>query len=183
MRNNFNVAFINQCTEAEGPGKHLAIWFQGCDKRCFGCCNPELFDFKQANILSLDEMLKIIINAKNEFNIIGVTYLGGEPTLQNGLLELSKEIRKADLGIILFTGNKAEEIDNNFFSAVDIIIDGKYEIDKPDNKRNLVGSANQNIIFITERYKKNEDWFYNYRPKQLEININDGIFITGDKAL
>ena len=183
MKNNFNIAFINQCTEAECPGKHLAIWFQGCNKRCFGCCNPELFDFKQANIISLDELLKIIINAKEEFSIIGVAYLGGEPTLQNGLLELSKEIRKEGLGIILFTGNKAEEIDEKLLSAVDLIIDGKYEIDKPDNKRNLVGSTNQNIIFITERYKPNKDWFYDYRPKQLEINVKNGIFITGDKIL
>ena len=36
-----SVAQIVSCTEAEGPGKRFALWFQGCPLRCPGCCNPE----------------------------------------------------------------------------------------------------------------------------------------------
>ena len=183
MAHNFNIACINQCTEAEGPGKRFAIWFQGCDKKCAGCCNPELFEVKPAHILSLDEVLKIIVDAKDNFKIEGVTYLGGEPTLQNGLLKLSKEIKKLGLGVILLTGNKFESLDIDLISAVDLIIDGQFEIDKPDNDRNLIGSTNQNIIFITERYKNFKNWFYDYRPKRIEINIGTELFLTGDKVL
>jgi anaerobic ribonucleoside-triphosphate reductase activating protein len=181
QRFKFNIACINQCTEAEGPEKRLAIWFQGCDKRCAGCCNPELFDFKPTHILTLDELFAIIMEAKESFGIEGVTYLGGEPTLQQGLPELSKAVRAAGLGIILFTGRKVEEIDDELKTAVDLIVDGGFEQDKRDAARNLVGSTNQRLIFVTDRYRPHEQWFYTSRPKRVEINIAGGLFITGDK--
>jgi len=39
------VAQIVPCTEAEGPGRRFALWFQGCPLRCPGCCNPEFIPF------------------------------------------------------------------------------------------------------------------------------------------
>ena len=35
------IAQVVPVTEAEGPGKRFAVWFQGCPLRCPGCCNPE----------------------------------------------------------------------------------------------------------------------------------------------
>jgi len=180
---NFNIACINRCTETEGPEKRLAIWFQGCDKRCEGCCNPQLFEFKPVNILSLDDVLEIITEAKELFNIEGVTFLGGEPTLQQGLSQLSAEIKKVGLGVILLTGKQVEELSENLVSATDLIIDGGFDCNKPDNARNLIGSTNQRLIYITERYKPFEDWFYSYREKRMEINISDQLLMTGDKIL
>ena len=185
MSYNFNIACINQCTEAEGPGKRFAIWFQGCEKRCDGCCNPELFDFKPVNILSLDKIVNIISEAKRRFSIEGVTFLGGEPTLQQGLPELSKKIRDMGLGIILFTGRNIDELDTWLKFSVDIIIDGGFEAGNQDNERNLIGSKNQHLIYITERYRPFEEWFYIPRPKRMEINISgeSGLFMTGDKIM
>ena len=183
MNCNFNIACINQCTEAEGPEKRLAIWFQGCDIRCAGCCNPELFDFKPAHILSLDKTLQIVSEAKDRFGIEGVTYLGGEPSLQQGLCELSNEIRKMGLGVILFTGKDAEEISEKLKASVDLIIDGSFEKENPDKQRNLMGSANQRLVYITERYRSLDKWFYTKRPRRMEINVSDGLFMTGDKVL
>ena len=178
----FNIACINQCTEAEGPEKRLAIWFQGCDKRCIGCCNPLLFDFKPAHIITKDQLLEIIAEAKDQFNIEGITYLGGEPTLQQGLSELSIEIKKMGLGVILFTGKKFEELSEELKATVDLIIDNGFESDKLDKERNLIGSTNQRLIYITERYRPFNEWFYINRPKRVEINISDELFITGDKV-
>ncbi len=178
----FNVALINRCTEAEGPGKRLAIWFQGCDKRCEGCCNPELLDFKPAHIVTGEELLAIITAAKAEFGIEGVTFLGGEPTLQQGLAKLAQAIKAKGLGVILFTGKLVEEVSDELTAAVDLIIDGGFEQNKREQERNLIGSTNQRIIFITERYRPQGQWFYAARPKQIEINISDSLFITGDKV-
>ncbi|HEY8504811.1 MAG TPA: 4Fe-4S cluster-binding domain-containing protein, partial [Gemmataceae bacterium] len=41
-----SIAQTVACTEAEGPGKRFAVWFQGCPLRCPGCCNPEFLPFK-----------------------------------------------------------------------------------------------------------------------------------------
>ena len=39
------IAQIVPSTEAEGPGRRFALWFQGCSLRCPGCCNPEMLPF------------------------------------------------------------------------------------------------------------------------------------------
>jgi anaerobic ribonucleoside-triphosphate reductase activating protein len=176
----FNIAIINQCTEAEGMYKRLAIWFQGCEKQCDGCCNPELFSIKPAHIVSFEKLLEIIADAKQQFDIEGVTYLGGEPTLQQGLSELSNEIRKSGLGVLLFTGKQKEELPHEIIDSVDLIIDGDFEKDKLDNERNLIGSINQRIFCVTDRYKNCLDWFYHSRPKRKEINVTNELVLTGD---
>lgn len=180
MSINFNIAAINQCTEAEGPFKRLAIWFQGCNIQCAGCCNPKLFSLKKANVISLDELIEIIKEAKHNFEIEGVTFLGGEPTMQQGLAKLSKAIQKLGLGILLFTGRLYEELPEELVKSVDLIIDGQFEKDNIDNERNLIGSKNQRLICISNRYRNSLDWFFSIRPKKVEINISDIIITSGD---
>jgi anaerobic ribonucleoside-triphosphate reductase activating protein len=124
----------------------------------------------------------IIAAAKKRFDIEGVTYLGGEPTLQQGLTELSRVIRTTGLGVILFTGKQECEVPADLKCEVDLVIDGGFEQNKLDDKRNLVGSTNQRLIFITNRYRSREQWFYASRPKRVEINVSNGLFITGDKV-
>ncbi len=183
MNYNFNIAAINQCTESEGPFKRLAIWFQGCNIQCKECCNPELFIFKKANFVSLEELIEIVIEAKRKYKIEGVTYLGGEPTLQIGLSELSKRLKKLDIGILLFTGNLYEDLPNELIDNVDLVVDGKFKKDNLDNKRNLIGSKNQRLICVSERYKNDIGWFYLPRVKNGEINLSNDLIITGDVIL
>jgi anaerobic ribonucleoside-triphosphate reductase activating protein len=176
----FNVAAINLCTESEGPYKRLAVWFQGCDKRCLGCCNKELFSFTPAHILPLNNLLSLIIDAKKRFSIEGITYLGGEPVLQQGLAELSRHLRDTGLGVILFTGRLFEELPDTLIQAVDMIVDGGFEENNIDNARNMIGSKNQTVHFVTTRYISCKKWFYTPRPKHVEINFSDTLIINGD---
>jgi anaerobic ribonucleoside-triphosphate reductase activating protein len=177
---NFNIAAINQCTEAEGPNKRLAIWFQGCNIQCAECCNPKLFSLKKANVISLDDLIEVIKKAHQNFEIEGVTFLGGEPTMQKGLSELSKSIQKLGLGVLLFTGIVIEELPEELVKSVDLIVDGQFEKDNIDYERNLIGSTNQRLICISDKYKNSLDWFYSIRPKKVELNVSETIFKTGD---
>jgi len=176
----FNVAAINRCTEAEGPFKRLTVWFQGCRKRCPGCCNPDMFEFKESHLMSLEELSAIIEDAKKQFGIEGVTCLGGEPVLQRSLPALCGAIRDIGLGVLLFTGFLYEELPRALIESVDMIVDGGFEEDNTDNERNLIGSKNQRMFFVTGRYKSSEDWFYAKRPKRVEINLAEDIVINGD---
>ena len=179
----FNIAQINLCTELEGPFKRMAIWFQGCNLSCKGCCNPELQDFKKKHILSIEEIIKIAKDSVDKYTIEGVTFLGGEPTLQKNIDILATELRKLSLGIILFTGFKISQLKKDIVSSVDLIVDGRFEIDKIDKKRNLIGSTNQKLNVITKRYQKSLKWFNERRNKVVDVNIKDGFYITGDPIL
>lgn len=176
----FNVALINLCTEVEGPGKRLAIWFQGCDMSCKGCCNLEFKSLEPRHLLSLDKLCSIIEDSKNQNGIEGVTYLGGEPTLQVNLGSLSGRISGMGLGIILFTGRKINELNEDMLESVDLVVDGPYD-ENLEDERNMIGSTNQSIIHLTDRYRDDTDWFYKLRPKTVEVNVlPTELIFTGD---
>lgn len=175
----FNIAAINRCTTAEGPYKRLAIWFQGCNLDCPNCCNLTLQKFEKNNLLTLNEVLKEILYAKQYLDIEGITLTGGEPTLQmNNLPALCREINKLDLGIILFTGQQFEKLPDYFLKEIDTIIDGPYNQKLKDTTRKYVGSTNQRVIHLTNRYSDN--LFYNQQCKVVNINVCNRIIINGD---
>lgn len=175
-----NIAHINVCTEAEGPYRRMAIWFQGCNILCRGCCNPELQEIKAAHILTVRETLDIALKSKKENKIEGVTFLGGEPTMQEGLSYLANALALSGLGTILFTGMTYDSLEKSVRNAMDLIVDGRFEMSQIDEARNLVGSKNQEIIYVTDRYRDMSDWFLNTREKRIEINLSDALFVNGD---
>jgi len=176
-----NIAGIKRCTEAEGPFRRMAVWFQGCPIKCFGCTNPELIGFEKANLIEVSALLDIAISARDEYGIEGVTFLGGEPTAQKNLLVLSRSLRDHGFGIILFSGYTMEYIDPALLETVDLLVDGPFIQSLMDTNRNMIGSSNQRIIVLTDRYRSNVDWFNVKRNKRVEVVFdgNDLIF-TGD---
>lgn len=147
-------------TLSEGPGKRFAIWFQGCLKRCKGCCNQEILAVKKMNIISINDICSLILKSKNENNIEGVTFLGGEPILQiYGLIDIVKFCKKINLTSIVFSGYYKEEIQKMFpkesielFNNIDILIDGPFEIENLETNRAYIGSKNQRTHFFTDKY-------------------------------
>ncbi|MCD8208006.1 MAG: radical SAM protein [Bacteroidales bacterium] len=176
----FNVAEINLCTEIEGPGKRLTIWFQGCDILCRGCCNPDFQPLEKRHVLTLDELSDIVSDAKERFGIEGVTYSGGEPTLQKGLPQLTARLKGMGLGVISFTGKSYESVKEEL-SGCDLVIDGPFVESEKDGERRLVGSKNQNIICLTDRYKDELAWWTRGAiDTAVEVNFADKIFTNGD---
>lgn len=176
----FNVASINTCTEAEGPYKRLCIWFQGCNIRCPGCCNPDYQPFEARHIMSLEELMAVIKEAKTRFEIEGVTYSGGEPTCQQNLSLLTKEIKSLGLGVISFTGRTYEDVPE-IFEGCDVVLDGSFKADLSETKRRLLGSENQRIICLTERYKDCINIWFADHNKVVEVSVGSEIIANGDK--
>lgn len=177
----FNIASINQCTEVEGPYKRLCIWFQGCILHCRGCCNPDYQPLVPKNLLTLEELVDIVSDAQKEFGIEGVTYSGGEPTLQQGLPKLTEEIHKLGLGVISFTGRKCENV-MDILQGVDAVLDGEFIENKREANRRILGSTNQRIICLTDRYRNCiEGWFKQSEHLMAEVNFGNKISINGDK--
>lgn len=174
-----NIIIANKLreTEAEGPGKRFAIWVQGCSIRCKGCCNPEMLSFKGGTIISIDELLKEIKESKN---IEGISILGGEPFSQAvGCAKLASEVKELGLSVVIFTGYTLEYLRESdvigvreLIDSSDLIIDGSYELDKPDKMRRFVGSTNQRMHFLSNRYNETDSIFYKSRTIEIRYSKN-----------
>lgn len=183
---NINIAQYLENTEVEGPGKRFAIWVQGCQRRCPGCCNPQFFDFIPKTIIDATKVCAYIEESKLRNGIEGVTFLGGEPVLQaRGLSEIAKFCHDIGLSVMVFTGYTLEALRieklpfaNELLQYTDLLVDGEFDRNRLDTKRNWVGSANQVFHFLTDFYKSGIEYDARF-PHGFELRINrDGTLQT-----
>jgi anaerobic ribonucleoside-triphosphate reductase activating protein len=180
------IAQIVRLTEAEGPGRRYAVWFQGCPLRCPGCCNPEFLPFQGGESWSLDDLLADIDRADG---VEGITLLGGEPIAHAaGAAPLAKAIRERGLSVMVFSGYTLEQIRAmpepavaELLAHTDILVDGPYLREQPDRERRWIGSTNQRIHFLTDRYRADDPCWR--QPNTLEIRLgSDGLAVNGFPA-
>jgi len=153
---------IIENTKVEGPGVRTAIWFQGCSIHCKGCMIPETWPFLQKQKIDVYQLAESLIANSS---IEGITILGGEPFDQHeALYTLVKEVKeKSDLSIMLFSGYTTEVLEKKvsqakaILSMVDIFLEGPYINELTDYSREWVGSSNQKIHFLTQRYAHIEE--------------------------
>lgn len=161
MRKFLNLAEIRECTESEGPGKRFALWCQGCKKRCPGCCNTHMQPFEKRYIVTSADVIELISRSLKENNIEGVSFIGGEPMLQaQGLSEVAKWCHENKLTVLVFTGYLLEELKaaddkdiNTLLNNTDLLIDGPYVQEQYDTERDWIGSKNQRIHFLSNKYE------------------------------
>jgi anaerobic ribonucleoside-triphosphate reductase activating protein len=177
---NASVAHWTACTEAEGPGKRFALWFQGCPLRCPGCCNPEMLPFDGGQSIPVSELVNLIFDAQCQHGIEGITLLGGEPLAHASAgVALANAIRPRNLTVMVFSGYTLEEIRDlpdpsvcELLRLTDILVDGPFERDKPDSQRRWIGSTNQRIHFLTNRYRADDPCWR--KKNTLEIRLVNG---------
>jgi len=182
------IAQIVSCTEAEGPGKRFALWFQGCPLRCPGCCNPEFLPFHGGEEMTLPA-LETQLEAAIRLGIEGITLLGGEPFAHAlGAAALVRAARQRSLSVMVFSGYTLEELRAKEDAAVaellgliDILVDGPYMRDLPDRERRWIGSTNQRIHFLTDRYHADDPCWK--ERNTLEIRLTkEGLSVNGFPA-
>ena len=175
-------------TEAEGPGLRYALWFQGCPLRCPGCCNPEFLPFNGGIPRSVADIL-VEIDLARESGIEGVSLLGGEPFAHRaGAKILAAEVRKRGLSVMIYSGYTIEavrELDDDareLLALADLLVDGPYVRERPDTKRRWIGSTNQRIHFLSDRYAAADPCWK--QKNTLEIRLDaDGLSVNGFPAL
>src|ERR1700735_4612183 len=145
---NLSVAQTAPVTQAEGPGRRFALWFQGCPLRCPGCCNPEMLPFEGGLRTSLAEVVAGLTIARTEHAVEGITLLGGEPFAHAiGAAALAQAAHALDLSVMVFTGYHLEALRDatdrgvqRLMARTDILVDGPYQRDRPEQKRRWIGS-------------------------------------------
>lgn len=188
MTHHLNIAARIPCTSVEGPGLRYALWVQGCDIDCPGCCNQEFLAFRPRHILSSADIVAEIVQALELHGIEGVTFLGGEPTYQaKGLAEVAAGCQSLGLSVMLFTGLRLEQLRQRSLPGVeellrhtDVVVDGPFVSSRPEMKRNWVGSDNQRFHYLTNRYHPSIEMRVDERPAvEFRIGLDNQVQING----
>lgn len=149
-------AKIRKYDTSNGEGVRTTLFVSGCTHKCEGCFNSIAQDFGYGELFTKEVEDEFITLSQNK-HVKGVNILGGEPlqqvmddTLLNLLKRLKEEVKKS---IWLWTGYTFEEIlkDHKMLEHikyVDVLIDGRFEIDKKDLKLFYRGSSNQRVLDV-----------------------------------
>ena len=90
----------------DGPGLRLVVFLQGCNFRCLYCANPDTIDTKgESTETTIDEIVRMAVSQKAFFGKKGgVTFSGGEPTLQaKALIPLFQRLKEQSIHICIDT--------------------------------------------------------------------------------
>ncbi|MCI9016271.1 MAG: anaerobic ribonucleoside-triphosphate reductase activating protein [Clostridia bacterium] len=166
-----NYAKIKECDVANGPGVRVSLFVSGCNHRCKGCFNQVAWDFNYGKEFT-QETIDTIIKDLDKDYIEGLTLLGGEPlekANQKGLVDLVKQVREKlpNKSIWCYTGFDFEkdvmgkmyqtwEETKELISDIDVIVDGKFELEKKNPSLKFRGSENQRLIDVKKSIANNK---------------------------
>lgn len=148
-----------------------------------------MLPFTGGTEVSLSVVLTQVEAANAEHAIEGITLLGGEPFAHAvGAGALAAAVQSLGLSVMIFTGfdlsalrESSDPSTQRLLQHTDLLIDGPYDCERPDNARRWVGSTNQGIHFLTDRYSA-DDTCWSQR-NTLEIRLSDGeVTINGFPA-
>jgi anaerobic ribonucleoside-triphosphate reductase activating protein len=147
-------------------GVSVSLWTVGCHFRCPGCQNSDLWDFEtvQPNIDDIVAELSSALTANGVLRKLSI--LGGEPLCPENR-KLVKEIidrlktELPDLQVYVWTGYEYDELLSEhdillmeLLKAVNILVEGKFDISQRDTSLKMRGSKNQNILRLDNLQEK-----------------------------
>jgi anaerobic ribonucleoside-triphosphate reductase activating protein len=110
----------------------------------------------------------------------GVSILGGEPFEQpTAVADFCERVRAGGLSVMVYSGYTLPELHamespdvDRLLKATDLLVDGRYEKSIPEPRRRWIGSSNQQMHFLSGRYRKDDERFA--RPNTVELRWLDG---------
>ena len=116
----------------------MVIFTVGCNLNCGFCHNKHLLNRDVGREIGINELID---NVKSNLLVSGVSISGGEPTLQNDLLDLCKEIKKLGKYINIDTNGTNPQIIKQLFPYINrIALDLKGPL-KPQKLKQITGSV------------------------------------------
>lgn len=186
-----NIARILYPVRVLGPGERIGIWVSGCNRRCFHCANPELWDKNTGHELSESELFILLKKIFDGHSVFGVTISGGEPFLQTkDLASLTDFLRQYTDDILIYTGYRIETLKKrkrlsyettHILQNAAVIIDGTY-IEEKNFNHPLKGSDNQRIYYRDDKIREMYEEYINEHLGKNEIQnftSRDGVIAVG----
>lgn len=157
-------AKIKENDVANGEGVVVSVWVQGCPHHCKGCFNQETWDFTKGKPWTSDLKEKVLKLLDKNGVHRDLSILGGEPMCPQNyedVLELCSYIKehRPSTKIHIWTGYRFEDLELFYDKSkfkFDVLIDGRFEIDKRDVRLKMRGSSNQRIIDVQKSIKFNK---------------------------
>ena len=139
-----------------------------------------MLPFEGGQRMALGEIMKKIRTAAEKDRIEGITLLGGEPIAHAaGAAGLARASQSLGLSVMVFSGYTLKQIRDmadpeihELLAHTDILVDGPYVRESPEVSRRWIGSSNQVIHFLTDRYRADDPCWR--MPNTLEIRFIDG---------
>ena len=136
----------------DGDGIRTVIWFQGCKHHCKECQNPETWNFDGGMDVDIEAIKEQLKKLKYQ---TGITLSGGDPFFQaSAATEIAKFAHSIGLNVWTYTGFTYDEIINandekmELLKNTDVLVDGRFEIDKKSLACKFRGSTNQRVIDV-----------------------------------
>ena len=139
----------------DGPGLRYVIFVQGCPHNCPGCHNPQTHSFDGGRVVDTDELFAECIEDPLH---TGVTFSGGEPFCQaEALYFLGKKFKEHGYHLMCYSGwtfeellRKAEneEYVKKLLSILDVLVDGRFILERRTLSLPFRGSENQRLIDV-----------------------------------
>ena len=107
------VHSIESFGTVDGPGIRFVVFLQGCPLRCAYCHNPDTWQPKINQQMTVDEILEKYQSKKSFYQNGGITVTGGEPLMQiDFVIELFSEAKKRNIHTCLDTSGITFRKDN-----------------------------------------------------------------------
>ncbi len=150
-KNTLKLAGIVDCSVVDGPGVRVVVFAQGCPHECPGCHNAHTWDFAGGRRHTVEEIVDIV---KQNPMCKGVTFSGGEPFCQPAAFSvLARELKSQNYEVAAYSGYTFEQIARDgdmseLLQELDVLVDGRYIIDRHTLSAPFIGSENQRIIDV-----------------------------------
>lgn len=166
------IASTIQDSIVDGPGLRFVVFTQGCPHACPGCHNPGTHDFAGGREESVDSIIAAMLS--NPLTD-GLTLSGGEPFAQAAdCAELACAAHENGLNVWAYSGWTFDELCEmaeadpgvaGLLREVDVLIDGRFELDRRSLTLRWRGSANQRVLDMKKSLEPgNATWMEGYDP-------------------
>ncbi|MGI6793696.1 pyruvate formate-lyase-activating protein [Bacteroides sp. KG68] len=146
----------------DGPGLRLVVFLQGCLFRCLYCANPDTIELKGGTPTLSEEILQMAISQKAFYGKKGgITFSGGEPTLQaETLIPLFKDLKAHDIHICLDSnGGVWNEKVEELLELTDLVLLDIKEFN-PERHRSLTGCSNEQTLRTARWLEEHDHTFW-----------------------
>lgn len=153
------IAGIVRDSITNGIGIRDVLFVQGCPHRCRGCHNPHTWDFTKGDEMTIKSIIELFRDSPNN-----ITISGGEPfyyPVELCTLVGHLHYEYPNKTFWIYTGYKVDELNPNdlrFLSRckVEVIVDGKFDVDKRNPTLRFRGSTNQRLIDVRKTVQRGQ---------------------------